>query len=142
MRRHNAMGDEDIEPSLAKSGAPAWMVTFADLSTLLLVFFVLLLSFSEMDVAKFKELAGSMREAFGVQAEIETRQIPKGTSLVAQEFSPGQPKPTVLNEVRQFTIDSNKNTLEVANQQDVADLKERLRREAQARADAARGRYG
>ncbi len=138
MRRRNAMEDEDFEPSLAKTGAPAWMVTFADLSTLLLVFFVLLLSFSEMDVAKFKELAGSMREAFGVQAEIETRQIPKGTSLVAQEFSPGQPKPTVLNEVRQFTIDSNKNTLEVANQQDVADLKDRLRLEAQARADAAR----
>ena len=114
------------------------MTTFADLSTLLLCFFILLLSFSEMDVAKFKELAGSMREAFGVQAEIETRQIPKGTSLIAQEFSPGRPEPTVLNEIRQFTIDSNKNTLEFADSRDAEKLKERLRLEADARADAAR----
>lgn len=106
------------------AGAPKWMVTFADLSTLLLCFFVLLLSFSEMDVAKFKQLAGSMREAFGVQAEIKSKHIPKGTSIVAQEFSPGRPQPTVINEVRQFTIDSNKNTLDFVDPDDVVELKE------------------
>ncbi len=100
------------------------MVTFADLSTLLLCFFVLLLSFSEMDVAKFKQLAGSMREAFGVQAEIKSKHIPKGTSIVANEFSPGRPQPTVLNEVRQFTIDSNKSTLDFVDPDEVMELKE------------------
>lgn len=93
-------------------GVPAWVMTFADLMTLLMCFFVLLLAFSEMDAAKFKQLSGSMKDAFGVQAEIEVRTIPKGTSVVAQEFSPGRPDPTALPQVRQFTIDSNKNTLD------------------------------
>lgn len=87
-------------------------MTFADLMTLLMCFFVLLLAFSEMDAAKFKQLSGSMKDAFGVQAEIEVRTIPKGTSVVAQEFSPGRPDPTALPQVRQFTVDSNKNTLD------------------------------
>ena len=103
----------DAAPEKQESaGVPAWVMTFADLMTLLMCFFVLLLAFSEMDAAKFKQLSGSMREAFGVQAEIEVRSIPKGTSVVAQEFSPGRPDPTALNQVRQFTIDSNQNTLD------------------------------
>lgn len=94
------------------AGVPAWVMTFADLMTLLMCFFVLLLAFSEMDAAKFKQLSGSMKDAFGVQAEIEVRTIPKGTSVVAQEFSPGRPDPTALPQVRQHTIDSNRNTLD------------------------------
>lgn len=94
------------------AGVPAWVMTFADLMTLLMCFFVLLLAFSEMDAAKFKQLSGSMKDAFGVQAEVEVRTIPKGTSVVAQEFSPGRPDTTALNQVRQFTIDSNRNTLD------------------------------
>ena len=92
-------------------------MTFADLMTLLMCFFVLLLSFSEMDVAKFKQLSGSMKEAFGVQSEIDVRTIPKGTSVVAQEFSPGKPEPTSLNQIRQFTIDSNRNTLDALSRE-------------------------
>ena len=87
-------------------------MTFADLMTLLMCFFVLLLAFSEMDAAKFKQLSGSMKEAFGVQAEIEARTIPKGTSIIAQEFSPGTPEPTPRNEVRQHTVDSSRNSLD------------------------------
>ena len=103
----------DGAPEKAESGGvPAWVMTFADLMTLLMCFFVLLLAFSEMDAAKFKQLSGSMKDAFGVQAEIEVRTIPKGTSVVAQEFSPGRPDPTALPQVRQFTVDSNKNTLD------------------------------
>ena len=80
-------------------------MTFADLMTLLMCFFVLLLAFSEMDIMKFKQLSGSMKNAFGVQTEIEVKSIPKGTSLIAQEFSPGKPEKTALNEIRQFTVD-------------------------------------
>ena len=99
------------------AGVPAWVMTFADLMTLLMCFFVLLLAFSEMDVAKFKQLSGSMKDAFGVQTEVEVRTIPKGTSVVAQEFSPGRPEPTAMNEVRQFTIDSNRNTLDALDRE-------------------------
>ncbi|MCB2100529.1 MAG: OmpA family protein [Rhodobacterales bacterium] len=46
-------------------GAPMWMVTFADLMALLLTLFVLLLTFAEMDVVKYKAVAGALSEAFG-----------------------------------------------------------------------------
>jgi chemotaxis protein MotB len=53
----------------ARAGAPTWMVTFADMMSLLLALFVLLLSFAEMDVIRYKQMAGAMREAFGVHKE-------------------------------------------------------------------------
>lgn len=102
------------------AGVPPWVMTFADLMTLLMSFFVLLLAFSEMDVLKFKQLSGSMKNAFGVQAELEVKNIPKGTSVVAREFSPGRPDPTALNEIRQFTIDSNESTLDLLDRQSKA----------------------
>lgn len=49
-------------------GAPLWIVTFADLMSLLLTFFVLLLSFSTMEVQAFKKMAGAMQESFGLQS--------------------------------------------------------------------------
>ena len=88
-------------------------MTFADLMTLLMCFYVLMLSFSEMDVAKFKELAGSVQNAFGVQTDVKVKNIPKGTSIIAREFSPGKPEPTPVNTVRQFTINSNQNSLDI-----------------------------
>ena len=93
-------------------GLPAYMGTFADLMALLMCFFVLLLSFSEMDVLKFKQIAGSMNFAFGVQNKMDVKDIPKGTSVIAQEFSPGKPKPTVIEAIMQQTIDITKETLE------------------------------
>ncbi|MCH8529769.1 MAG: OmpA family protein [Saccharospirillum sp.] len=104
--------DEDDCPE-CEPGLPPWIATFADLMALLLVFFVLLLSFSEMDAQRFKRLAGSMRDAFGIQAEIFANEIPKGTSIIAQEFSPGRPEPTPLNVIRQDTIDAMKDSLDV-----------------------------
>ncbi|UCE71290.1 MAG: OmpA family protein [Nitrospiraceae bacterium] len=47
------------------AGAPAWMATFADMMSLLLTFFVLLLSFAEMDVDRFKDALGSIQAALG-----------------------------------------------------------------------------
>ena len=97
---------EVVVPKDEPAGVPAWVMTFADLMTLLMCFFVLLLAFSEMDAARFKQLSGSMKDAFGVQAEVDVRTIPKGTSIIAQEFSPGVPEPTPVNTVRQYTVDS------------------------------------
>ena len=78
-------------------------MTFADLMSLLMCFFVLLLSFSEMDVSKYKEMAGSMKNAFGVQREIQVKEPPKGINVIAREFSPGRPDPTPMNVIRQMT---------------------------------------
>lgn len=103
---------EEEDEVVCEPGAPEWLATFADLMSLLMSFFVLLLSFSEMDVLKFKQLAGSMREAFGVQREIKTKEIPKGTSIIAKEFSPGRPTPTALKVMRQHTTDDRKQNLD------------------------------
>lgn len=92
-------------------GAPAWVMTFADLMSLLMCFFVLLLSFSEMDVQKYKQLSGSMAAAFGVQRDVPAHEIPKGTSVVAKEFRPGKPQPTVKKEVRQKSSNTEKKKL-------------------------------
>ena len=57
------------EPEEQKKGAPEWIVTFGDMMSLLLTFFVLLLSFSSMELDKFKVVAGSMKDAFGIASE-------------------------------------------------------------------------
>ena len=90
------------------AGAPMWMVTFADLMALLLTLFVLLLTFANMDVVKFKKIAGSMKDALGVQKieqlsgmiEIDGNLIAKHASNVeiTQEVSQEQPTSTLDNE--------------------------------------------
>lgn len=99
-------------PKCPPPGLPGYMGTFADLMSLLMCFFVLLLSFSEMDVQKYKQIAGSMAYAFGVQNKIEVKDIPKGTSVIAMEFRPGRPDPTPIDTVQQQTMDITKQTIE------------------------------
>ena len=99
-------------PKCPPEGLPAWMATFADLMALLMCFFVLLLSFSEMDVLKFKQIAGSMKFAFGVQNKIEVKDIPKGTSVIAMEFRPGRPDPTPIDTIQQRTTEITQQMLE------------------------------
>lgn len=108
------MSDEEEESGCdCPAGLPPWMATFADLMSLLMCFFVLLLSFSEMDAMKFKRLAGSMALAFGIQNKLNVVDIPKGTSIIAQEFSPGIPSPTPINEIWQKTDNVTEMSLEV-----------------------------
>jgi chemotaxis protein MotB len=123
------------------SAPPPWIITFADLMVLLMCFFVLMLSFSEMDAAKFKLLAGSMNEAFGVQTDVNVKDPPKGTSTTAQEFSPAVPEPTDQNEVRQHTVDSDLDTLDLGLEQRLAELKaqeEQAEKQAQRLRDVFR----
>ncbi|MBD3587337.1 flagellar motor protein MotB [Salinimonas sp. HHU 13199] len=106
------MAQEEECPKCPPEGLPAWMGTFADLMSLLMCFFVLLLAFSEMDVLKFKQIAGSMKFAFGVQNKIEVKDIPKGTSVIAMEFRPGKPDPTPIETIQQQTIEVTQQMLE------------------------------
>lgn len=102
-------------------GSPAWMATFGDLMSLLLCFFVLLFSFSQIDALKFKQIAGSMKMGFGVQNEVVAEQIPLGTSAVLDKFSPGKPEPIPFEVVKQDASPSLLNTINVrAGEQDVA----------------------
>lgn len=106
------MAHKEECPKCPPPGLPPWMGTFADLMSLLMCFFVLLLAFSEMDVLKFKQIAGSMKFAFGVQNKIEVKDIPKGTSVIAMEFRPGRPDPTPIENIQQQTIDMTQEMLE------------------------------
>lgn len=86
-----------------EEGLPAYLATFADLMSLLMCFFVLLLSFATIDAVRFKKMAESMEDAFGVQREIPAAEIVKGVSVIKQEWSPSITEPSVINEIRQET---------------------------------------
>src|ERR671927_1667525 len=70
----------------AHGGGHGWFVTFADLMGLMLSFFVMLVAFSSQDQQKLKIVAGSMREAFGVQTES------RHSGIVESDGLPTRPK--------------------------------------------------
>ena len=74
-------------------GAPAWMATFADMMSLLLTFFVLLLSFASMDLIKFKDAMGSINEALGsTHSRTVVFQQSAGSSLIEIPMSESESK--------------------------------------------------
>jgi chemotaxis protein MotB len=109
------MDEDQFVEEEEEGNADGWMVTFSDLMSLLLCFFVLILSMAEVDIIKYKQLADSMAEAFGVQRELELESIPKGTSVVSTEFRPGIPDETIVDIVQQVTTDQTRNSLRIGN---------------------------
>lgn len=87
-------------------GGHGWFVTFADLMSLLMSFFVMLTAFSSQDAKKMAAVAGSMRDAFGSQRN------PRYAGIVEADGIPTRPK---LKNVRiaspeegsDFTVPSN-----------------------------------
>ena len=107
---------EKCECPPCEEGLPPWLSTFADLMTLLMCFFVLLLSFAEMDALKYRQVAGAMKNAFGVQRDIKATEIPKGTNVIAQQYSPGKPvEVTPLEIMREKTTDDSKTNLDFSD---------------------------
>ncbi|MDH2384854.1 flagellar motor protein MotB [Bradyrhizobium sp. CER78] len=70
----------------AHTGGHGWFVTFADLMGLMMSFFVMLVAFSTMDNNKLKIVAGSMRDAFGVQTNV------RYSGIVESDGLPTRPK--------------------------------------------------
>jgi chemotaxis protein MotB len=93
-------------------GAPAWMATFADMATLLMAFFVLILSFAEFNVPKFKQISGSMKNAFGIQRVVPVVEQPKGTTVLSLSFSPN-PTPSVQENLKQQTTETDQPKVEL-----------------------------
>ncbi len=92
------------------AGAPNWMVTFADMMSLLLALFVLMLSFSTMDVQHYKQLAGSVRDAFGLQY------IKRLAGMVEQDGNPMRdhlrdvaPQPVVVQPIPERLSETDTN---------------------------------
>ena len=83
-----------------------------DLMSLLMCFFVLLLSFAEMDVQKFKQIAGSMEKAFGVQNILEVKDIPRDLRHRPGVSALVAPEPTPIDTIMQQTIDMTQTELD------------------------------
>jgi chemotaxis protein MotB len=79
--------EEDDMPT-----APAWMATFSDMMTLLMCFFILIMSFSTMELDKFKMAMGSLKGAFGVLG-VQKRLMPQQSW-----WSPASPNVFSLNQ--------------------------------------------
>ena len=95
-------------------GAPAWMATFADMATLLMAFFVLILSFAQVNVPKYKEVAGSMRSAFGVQTVIPSIEPPTAESIILQQYQRTVTDPTASNRIEEQKTDEPPNEDELS----------------------------
>tara|TARA_A100001015_G_scaffold280613_1_gene342999 strand:- start:8326 stop:9381 length:1056 start_codon:yes stop_codon:yes gene_type:complete len=115
------------------------MATFADMATLLMAFFVLLLSFAEMNVPRYKEVSGSMKNAFGVQRIVPTVEPPKSKSIIAKQYKRAKVDHTTLNVIQEQTTDEEqpvdpilKETIKTADfdtNSDVEKLKETMAKE-------------
>jgi chemotaxis protein MotB len=86
---------------------PEWLAAFGDLMSLLLCFFVLLLSMSSMDAKKVSEAIGSLSGAMsvlegGAQTEISKKRLQEATPMDPQDETSEQ-----VNRVSQAVIDSN-----------------------------------
>ena len=130
---------EDDCPKCPPQGAPAWMSTFADMATLLMAFFVLILSFAEFNVPKFKQISGSLKNAFGVQRVLPVVEQPKGTTVLSLNFSPS-PSPSVQETVRQKTTLEEEPNLDLQTKDKDEDFKDDTKELAKAVEEAvARG---
>lgn len=115
---------EEVEE--VEAGSPRWMATFADLMSLLMCFFVLLLSFSEMDAQKYKLIAGSMKNAFGVQQERIALKNAAGEDESAKikpdQAPPASPEQQMMQEIQELVAETRRdvNKLEESLESEVA----------------------
>ena len=89
-------------------GAPAWMATFADMATLLMAFFVLILSFASVNVPKFEQVAGSVKLAFGIDRVVPKITIPKAETILDSTFTISEAAPTVTPQDTQSVKDPSR----------------------------------
>ncbi|MEL0324051.1 MAG: flagellar motor protein MotB [Rhodospirillales bacterium] len=106
--------EEGEDCPACNKGAPAWMATFADMATLLMAFFVLILSFAQVNVPKYKEVAGSMRSAFGVQTVIPSIEPPTAESIILQQYERTVTDPTASNRIEEQKTDEPPNEDELS----------------------------
>lgn len=71
---------------VCKKGTPLWFISWADMATLLLCFFVIIVAYSTVEITKFKELAGTFKDQFGVQRIEKISPIFSSQNLIGSEF--------------------------------------------------------
>jgi chemotaxis protein MotB len=86
------IAEDDV---IHRRGSPPWIITFADMITLLLAFYVLMLSFSDMNINRFKDVSGSLNESLGNQ---EALPIVEATAAETQLVAGPEPVAVPLPE--------------------------------------------
>lgn len=98
------MKRRQVKASRGGGDQPSWLMTFADLMTLLLTFFILLLSFSNMDTEKYKAIAAAMSQAFGVSFVASSQGLPNLQVIATPEekasplLPPPPPEPSSITD--------------------------------------------
>lgn len=84
------MARKKQEAEQEKENGERWLLTYADLITLLMIFFVVLYSMSKIDADKFRAVADSLNKALGggTPSKVEIANNPMGPSL----FQTGNPQ--------------------------------------------------
>ena len=104
------------------SMAPAWMATFADMATLLMAFFVLILSFTESDRPSINKIvSGSRADSMGVQREVPSVEPPTAENMIAKNFKTAKVQPSFIVNVEEETTDSDPQDIELKSTDDPAD---------------------
>ena len=104
------------------SMAPAWMATFADMATLLMAFFVLILSFTESDKPSINKIvSGSRADSMGVQREVPSVEPPTAENMIAKNFKTAKVQPSFIVNVEEETTDSDPQDIELKSTDDPAD---------------------
>lgn len=125
-------------PKCPPPGAPAWMATFADIATLLMAFFVLILSFAEFNQPKFKMVAGSLKNSFGVQRQVPVFEQPKGTTVIEMNFSPS-PQPSPTKEMTQDTTQTEAPKIKTPASEEDSDAQDSKEKDNDKQSDAGDG---
>ena len=76
--------EEEEDDHECPEGSPAWVMTFADLVTLLMVFFILLFAMGSIEEEKWKQIKSSMRDALG-QEKIPEAGIREGLDVIKEQ---------------------------------------------------------
>ena len=149
-QNEEVLEEEDLTPPPPKkekpqkcpecpSMAPAWMATFADMATLLMAFFVLILSFTESDKPSiYKVISGSRADSMGVQREVPSVEPPIAENMVAKDFKTAKVQPSNIVNVEEETTDREPQDVELKstddpatkdNNSDLETLKQALKKE-------------
>ena len=71
----------------SSEGAPEWMVTFSDMTTLLLTFFVMLIAMANFDKVKYETVKASFKDSMGILSGWDEPEVPPLIPPIRQKFN-------------------------------------------------------
>lgn len=88
---------------IVKDNSERWLLTYADLMNLLLILFILLFAYSQVDTQKFQQLSQSFGAVFGTGSNSVLQGSAQGNSLI--DFPATMPSPVIPSEIEDKQIE-------------------------------------